>query len=34
VSNLGAFFTADPDPIAGGFSDSAQVHLSRLGACR
>jgi hypothetical protein len=34
VSNLGAFFTADPDPVAGGFSDGAQVHLSRLGACR
>jgi len=34
VSNLGAFFTADPDPVPGGFSDTAQVHLTRLGACR
>ena len=33
VSNLGAFYTLDPTPSSAGFSDAAQVYLSRLGAC-
>ena len=34
VSNLGMFYTVDPTPAATGFSDAAQIHLARLGACR
>jgi hypothetical protein len=34
VSNLGAFYTLDTDPTPTGFSESAQIYLARLGACR